>query len=133
MPIVLIILGAMMVDLGFRGTAQAFAQQLGKDFDSTEFLAWIAALTIIGAIGFYSPLRRVSDIFMALVIFGLLFSNEGVIAEFVQAVRSPPAPSSPNPLPNLSSGGSSASGGGIGGTLEGLGLKAATSAFGVKV
>jgi hypothetical protein len=115
LPIIAILLGIVLVDLSFRGTEHEFAQQLGEDFGGKGFWAWLGAITIVGAIGFWSPARRISDIFMALIIFGLIFSNKGVLQSFVSDLTNPPSPSQAVQLPSFSSSSSSGGGSGSGG------------------
>jgi hypothetical protein len=113
MELVLIFLGPLLIDLGFRGTEHEFAAQLGKDFGGTKFWAWVALVVIIGAIGYYPPAKKVSNLGLALVSVGFVFSNTGAISQFSQVASNPPAPASSVPLPQLQQS-SSGSGGGSG-------------------
>ena len=110
MPIVAILLGALMIDLGFRGTEHEFAQQLGDDFSGGGFWAWLGSITIIGALGYYSPMRKVSDLGIALVVIGLALSNGGIYKQFASLLTQPPQPAPPVALPSFSSSSGSASG-----------------------
>lgn len=103
MPVVAILLGAIMIDLAFRGTEHEFAQQMGQDFSGGGFFAWLAAIAIIGSIGYYSPLKTISNAGVGLVVIGLIFSNSGVLTNFANTVKSPPSPASSVPLPQFSS------------------------------
>ena len=107
------IIGLVMIDLGFRGTEKQFAQQLGQDFGGGGFWSYLAAIGIVGSIGYYAPLRRVSDIGLALIILGRVFANRNVFSQFGQTLSNPAAPAAAVPLPALQS--SSGSGGGGGG------------------
>jgi hypothetical protein len=101
MPIVAIFLGAIMVDLGFRGTEHQFATQLGKDLSGGHFWAWLASITIIGSLGYYSPAKKISDTLLLLVIMGLALSQKGIYQNFAALFVNPPAPSPSVPLPQF--------------------------------
>lgn len=121
MPVIAILLGAVLIDLGFRGTQHEFAKQLGEDFSGTGFWAWLGAITIIGAFGYWSPLKRISDLGVTLVLFGLIFSNKGVISQFASALEHPEGAAPAVPLPSfkeidVSSSSSSSGGSGGGGS-----------------
>lgn len=109
MPVVAIILGIVLVDLGFRGTEHEFATQLGEDFGGGQFWAWLAAIAIIGAVGYYSPLKRISNLGIALVVVALVFRNSGVLAQFADVLKSPPKADPSVALPSFTTGGTSGS------------------------
>lgn len=116
MAIVAIILGAIMIDLGYRGTEHEFAAQLGKDLSIGHFWAWVASITVIGALGYYSPARRVSDLLLFLIILGLALSQKGIYANFAGLMTNPPTPAPAVPMPSFSTSSSSSSSG-IGGDI----------------
>jgi len=92
MPIAAIILGAMLIDLAFRGTEHLFAAQLGKDFgQGTQFLSWAAAVLILGSIGYVPALSKVSTLLNALVIVALVLRNGGLFAQIAGVIEHPPA------------------------------------------
>lgn len=119
MPIVAIILGVILLAAIVRGTEHELVVQLGKDFGGSGFLAWGAAIVALGAIGYASPLRRVSDLALALVIVAMALANRGLFAQLASVIEHPPAPSQAVPLSSYggSSGGSGgsqpSSGGGL--------------------
>ncbi len=132
MPLILILAGAVLMVVAFRGTEHEFAAQAAHDFGGTAFLAWSAAVVILGAIGYYSPLRRVSDLGLALVILALVLANGGLFTQLAAVIDNPPAASAPVPLASyggsLSGSSSSSSGGGGGGGLACAGEGAASGA-----
>lgn len=103
MPVVAILLGVVLIDLAFRGTEHKFAQQLGQDFAGGGFWAWLAAIAIVGAIGYYSPLKTISNLGVALIVIGLIFSNAGVLTQFANVIEKPPSPEPSVPLPQFDS------------------------------
>lgn len=75
MPLVLLAVGAALLIAAIRGTLQGTAQNPGlldllfADFVGPgNFFAWVAAIGIVGAIGYVKPLRGVSDAFIVLII-----------------------------------------------------------------
>ncbi len=118
MPIVAILIGVMCLDLAFRGTEHAFAKQLAADFGGGEFVAWAAAILVLGGLGYVPALRRVSTLSLALVIVVLVLRNGGLFAQLAAVVRSPPTALAAIPLSSYGGSPSSGSGGGL---LGGLG------------
>jgi len=85
-PLILIALGVALLVASIRGTLQSsdpqnpgFLDLLYQDFvGSGNFFAWIVAIGLVGAVGFYKPLRPVSVAFMVLIIIVfLLAANKG--------------------------------------------------------
>jgi hypothetical protein len=116
LPIAAILLGAILIDLGVRGTEHVFGAQLEQDFGGGEFLAWAAAIGILGALAYAPALRKVSTAGLTLVLLGMILSNKGAFMNLAQVVENPPSPAPSVPLPSFASGGSN-SGGGGGGSL----------------
>lgn len=112
MPIVAILLGAIMIDLAFRGTEHEFEQQLRSDFGGGEFVAWVAAIVVIGGLGYVPALRRISTVGMALLIVVLTLKNGGLFTQLASVVTNPPAASAPVPLASYEGGGGGGGGGG---------------------
>lgn len=90
MPIVFGVIGVLLIVAGVRGTLTAPANPnligLLKD-DLTgqpNYLEWMTAIFIIGAIGYIPQLRTLSRAFMAIVVIGLLFANRGFFVAFSQ-------------------------------------------------
>jgi uncharacterized membrane protein YgcG len=117
MPLVAILAGLVMLDLAFRGTEHEFAQQAESDFGGSSFLSWFGAVTILGAIGFFAPLRQLSNLAMALVIVVLVLRNGGLFAQLASVIDNPPAPAPAVTLSSYDT--SSSSGGGLLGGLLG--------------
>jgi hypothetical protein len=95
-PFVLILLGVLLIVTGIRGTVFDLGRLVVGDFTgSGNFFYWIAALFIIGAIGYVDELRTPSRMFLALVIVALLFSNRGFFNQFVAQLKSGSAQAPP--------------------------------------
>ena len=130
MPLLLILAGLVLVVTAIRGTTGALATQLAQDVTG-GFIVWLAALGLIGALGFIPGLRTPSRYLIALVaLVIMLASGSGFLSKFVTAIETPAQPVAPQPaggnanLPAIpvsssssssSSGGSGGSGGGMGG------------------
>jgi hypothetical protein len=110
----LILAGILLTVSGARGTEKDLYALLEGDFTgSNSFLWWIAAVGVIGALGYVKALQGLSHAFLALILIVLVLSNRGVFQQFTQAIQNntgasvtPPAtPSqSPTTLPTLSGG-----------------------------
>ena len=120
MPLLLIIVGAVLLVTAIRGTTGSLATHLAQDF-SGQFLVWLLAIVLIGAIGYAPPLKQISRLLLALVaVVIVLKDGSGFISQFVQQLESAPAPTAPAPaggnaqlpdIPVKDSGSSSSSGG----------------------
>jgi len=86
MPLILVAVGIALVIASIRGTLQSsdpqnpgFLDLLYQDFVGPgNFFAWIVAIALVGAVGYYRPLRPVSVAFMILIIIVfLLAANKG--------------------------------------------------------
>lgn len=103
MRILAIILGLVLVDVAVRGTyqnaggvsatdGQGLIPLLKNDFEpgaKGNFLAWFAAILIIGAIGYVPQLEPIANAMLVLVILVLLISNGGFFAKLQQSVVTP--------------------------------------------
>lgn len=120
MPILMLFLGALSLDLAYRGTEHEFAKVLFSDLGNAQFWAWGGSIIAIGALGYYSPARRISELGMALVILAMVLSNKGLFPRLTQLATHPPQPSKAIPLSQYGSPSSSKSGsGGSGGSGAG--------------
>lgn len=95
MPIVLFLFGAIFLAAALRGDACGGEQcykvlfaTLKDDFTGeNNFLFWVMALFIIGMVGYYRPLKPLSNSFTLLVIVVLLLSNRGFPERFMQQIK----------------------------------------------
>ncbi len=86
MPFIFLILGIMLVTTGVRDTQGDFFNLVKSDFAGNgtiqnSFLAWLLAIGVIGGLGYYKPLKPLSDGFLLLVIVVLFLSNKGVFSQ----------------------------------------------------
>lgn len=88
MPLALLVIGVVFLAAAIRGTHRDLFDVLKDDFTGpNNFILWGLALFIIGAVGYYKPLRPLSNSFMVLVVVMLFLSHEGFISRFMQQVR----------------------------------------------
>lgn len=108
MPFALVFVGLIMVVVGVRGTQTQMSQLLVSDFTGPgNFTYWIAALFIVGAVGYIKPLQPVSRAFLVLIVVGIFIANGGFAQQLQTALQQGPTPTQGTPLPAL--GGSSSS------------------------
>jgi hypothetical protein len=90
MPFALVIIGLIMFVAGVRDTQAALYSQLTKDFTGTgNFFYWIAALLIVGAVGYIPAMRAVSRVFLGLILLVLFLANGGIWAQLQAALAAP--------------------------------------------
>lgn len=88
MPLALLVIGVVFLTAAIRGTQDDLFATLKDDFTGpNNFLIWGIALFVIGAIGYYKPLRPISNAFMLLVVLVLFLSNRGFFNKFLEQVR----------------------------------------------
>lgn len=139
MPLLLLIVGLILIVTGIRGTTGSLAGHL-KDDISAGFIKWLAAILVIGALGFIPQFQKPSRLLLALVVIVVMLKNgSGFIDQFVRQIEAAPQPSPAQPaggnanLPaiplQIGQAGSSGAGGAIG-AATGV-AKAASGIFGL--
>lgn len=89
MSLPLLLLGVLFLVAAVRGKHQELFDLLKDDFTGPDnFIFWGVALWVIGAIGYYKPLRPVSSAFMVLVVLVLFLSNQGFFNRFMEQIGS---------------------------------------------
>lgn len=95
MPLALILLGVLFLTAAVRGNkcngqqcSDLLFSTLKDDFTGPDnFIYWGIALFIIGAAGYYKPLKPLSNAFLGLVIIVLFLSNRGFFVKFMDQIR----------------------------------------------
>jgi hypothetical protein len=95
-PLALLILGALFLTAAVRGDkcggrqcADVLFQTMKDDFTGPgNFIYWGLALFLIGALGYYKPMKPLSNAFLGLVILVLFISNRGFFAKFLEQIGS---------------------------------------------
>lgn len=77
MPLVLLIIGVVLVIAGVRSTQDTLFSLVKGDFTGTDnFIYWLGAILIIGAIGYIPKVKPISTALLVLVIV-VLFLKKG--------------------------------------------------------
>jgi hypothetical protein len=91
MPFLFIIVGLVLVIAGVRNTVTDSGQTKGLytlvqgDFTGSEsFLVWVAAILIIGAVGYIKDFQAISRALMVLIVVTLFLSNGGFFQKLQQ-------------------------------------------------
>lgn len=87
MPFALLTIGILLIITAYNNTQDVLAGQLKKDFSGkTGFIYWIAAIFVVGALGYIKPLEPVSRAFLALILVVLFLTHQGVFQQFNAAL-----------------------------------------------
>lgn len=142
MPVFFLVIGLLLIVTVVRGTTANFAKRLGSDV-SGGYLKWLAAIIVIGALGFVPSLKMPSRYLMALVaLVVMLKSGSGFISQLASQISSPgtvspttqPGGNANLPaIPVQTQGTPQQSGGagGAGGVLSGAGSNPVGAALGI--
>ncbi len=94
MQFALVFIGLLMVVTGVRNTHAALAAQLRSDFTGPgNFLYWVAAIGVVGSIGYAQTFRSFANMFLALIIIAMVLANKGFFAQFKSALDTGPTAS----------------------------------------
>lgn len=87
MPFVLVIIGIVLLISAAKGTHTQLFTLLKGDFTGpNNFIYWILAILLIGAIGYIPKLKPLSVTFLVLVILTLFLSRQGFFTQFTAAI-----------------------------------------------
>lgn len=92
MQVALIIIGAVLLSVGFQGpTAMStLAGLLQSDFTGAgSFWYFVVGIFAAGALGYYSPFSGASKLLLLLIILVLFLSNGGFFAQLTAALQAP--------------------------------------------
>lgn len=96
MPLALILLGVLFLTAAVRGdkcNGQQCSDLLFTTFKSdftgpNNFIYWGLALFIVGGVGYYKPLKPMSNAFLGLIVIVLFLSNQGFFQKFLEQIQS---------------------------------------------
>jgi hypothetical protein len=131
MPLALLLLGALFLTAAVRGQkcggrqcADVLFETIKDDFTGpNNFIYWGLALFLIGALGYYKPMKPLSNAFLGLVILVLFISNRGFFAKFMEQIGSTQSAQTTNAdlgsalFGSLGIGGGASNSGGSGGSI----------------
>lgn len=85
MTFAFLIVGILLLVSAVRNTqSQLFTLVKGDLTGSDNFLYWIVAILVIGALGYVKELKGFSTAFLVLIAVGIVLSNKGFFASFQQ-------------------------------------------------
>ena len=88
MPVALLVIGILFLTAAVRGKQDLLFETLRDDFTGpNNFLLWGMAIVMVTAVGYYKPLKPLSNAFLVLVFVVLLLSHRGLIDKFMQQIR----------------------------------------------
>lgn len=95
MPFVFLILGVGLLVVAVKGTHQQFFTLLKSEFTgSNNFIVWVMAIAVLGALGFIKPIRPIALGFIVLVFLVMILKNGGgFFSQLNSQVANPTAPS----------------------------------------
>lgn len=96
MPLALILLGVLFLTAAVRGDkcngqqcSDLLFTTLKSDFTGPDnFIYWGLALFIVGGVGYYKPLKPMSNAFLGLIVIVLFLSNRGFFQKFLEQIQS---------------------------------------------
>lgn len=87
MPFALTLIGLLLVITGFQNTHKELGSQIASDFTgNNNFIYWIAALGVVGALGYVKALEPFSRAFLVLILLSIFLSNKGFFSQFNNAL-----------------------------------------------
>jgi len=87
MPIFMGIIATLLIVTAMKGNQAAVMMQVKKDFTgSGNFLYWILAILVLGAIGYVPMLQKGSKLLVALIVIVFIVANKGIFAKIQQAL-----------------------------------------------
>lgn len=97
MPFALILLGILAFVAAYKNTLPELGALLKGDFSGQgNFMYWLAAMFIVGGIGYYKPLQNTSKMLMLLILIVMILSDKGFFNQFVTALNAPAPAANPD-------------------------------------
>lgn len=97
MPFVLAIIALLLIIAGVRNQlGTLFNLAIGDFTGQGNFIYFVAAIIVVGSIGYIDKLKPVSDAFLVLIIVVLFLHNKGVFANFMASLGTVKATSAPS-------------------------------------
>jgi len=88
MPFAFIVIGLMIVISAARGTHRELGALLKGDFTgSGNFVYWLAAIGIVGTVGYIQKAQTLSRAFLSLILIAMILSNRGFFEKLQQAIE----------------------------------------------
>lgn len=95
MGIAFTLVGLLLIITGAQNTYADFGNQVKADMTGqNNFTYWIAAILMVGVLGYIPALNKFSHWFLALILLSLFLSHKGFFAKFQAALAA--GPTAPN-------------------------------------
>jgi len=125
MPLALFAIGTVLIVSALRGTEKQLGVLVVGDLQG-GFLKWLAAIFIIGLLGYIPRAELPSRVLLALVLIVIFLANGGLIQQFSEQVTNIQPVASPAPIqitqnPTVNVGGTGNTKSGSGGILGDIG------------
>lgn len=90
MPYILVLFGTILFVAGIRNTQGTLWTLLKGDLTGQDsFLVWIAAIAVVGGIGYIPKLKPLSIALLTLLLIVLVIKDKGVFAQLASFVQNP--------------------------------------------
>lgn len=101
-------MGLLMVVSAVKNTHVQLGEQIKSDFTGPgNFTYWIAAIGIVGAVGYIKPLQAFANAFLTLIVLSFILKNGGVFDKLSDALSQGPLATPANAPPKVPQGGAS--------------------------
>jgi hypothetical protein len=91
MPIFFLIVGVLLIIVAVNNKLPELTELIKEDFQPSgnqpAFHVWIAAIFIIGALGYIREFKPVANAFLVLIVVSMLLSNSGFFSQFTRAIE----------------------------------------------
>ncbi len=88
MAFALLLIGLIFISAGLNDRMGELTVQLKEDLVDGDFILWIAAIGVAGAVGYVPALRTPSRLLMGLILLVIILGNSGFYAKFMEALQS---------------------------------------------
>jgi hypothetical protein len=94
MPLVFLCLGILFLVTAIRGTHEDMFSLLKSElWGKDSFLPWVSAFLVLGLLGYYKPVRPMTNALIGLIVLVLILTQgTGFFDRFQSAIASPQAP-----------------------------------------
>lgn len=104
MPFVLLFIGIILLTVAIRNQQTPFVHLVGGDFvGAGNFMYWVVALIVLGAIGYIPKAKPISNTLIVLILLVLILKtgnpatgvSQGIFQQLVNALQTTKTPSAP--------------------------------------
>lgn len=94
MPIVIVVIAVILIAVGVNNQIGNFISLVKGDFvtgsnGAPPFGVWALAIVLIGALGYYKPLKPFSNAMLVLIFLSIILANKGLFDNLQSAIGKP--------------------------------------------